>query len=243
MVESRGDFKIYHEPSLLPYHRLLELTFSHDWFCEETPSSFDEVKDQFFSESGNVFVKEMGFHLEPFVDDDLVLKPNIHFVFLLRDPHSSIVSLYQRIETIVSDFHEAVGYRAAFAIYEKIVRAGGKRPLILLSEELMADPERVVRQFCDYVGVPFIESSLSWSDLGESFDGHEEWHEGKRGDLVQHWHGAAIRSTHFTPLRTYAVDENGEPTFTEVANTSDRQECQKAYRESLPYYLYLRHHR
>jgi hypothetical protein len=158
----------------------------------------------------------------------------------LRNPHHTIVSLYKRINAIVKDFHEATGYKAAYEIFQKIVSSGARSPLILFSEELSSQPEEVVKTFCTYVGVDFIENSLSWQNLGENFSGLQEWHEAKTADMTQHWHGKAIQSTQFERLPTYAVDDLGNPTFEEIMDSNDRKECEKAYRDSLPYYSFFK---
>ena len=78
-----------------------------------------------------------------------------------------------------------------------------------------------------------------WEDLGPEFTGLR-WHEGKMTEAFQYWHGGAVRSTCFSPLRTAEVDSVGVPTFEEVENEEDRDACRKAYLHSLPYYLALK---
>ncbi len=246
MMEARGDFKIYHEPTISPYHQAMGFTFSKDWFKPGAFQTFDEVKESLFKENSNVFVKEMSFSLEMFLDEDLTQRPNVYFIFLLRDPHSTVVSLYKKIIAIVNDlsevkdFEEAIGYEAAYNIYQKIIKAGARQPLVLLSEDLAASPKEIVQQVCDYVEIPWKEEALNWENLGSVFDGQEEWHEGKRdAAIIQHWHGDAIRSTQFQPLGSYDVDSVGTPTFHEVRN-QDRERCKKVYSYSLPFYNFFR---
>lgn len=241
MMEARGDFKVYHEPCLLPYFRLHNYAFGKDWFREGALESFEEVKQVIFQEPSNVFVKEMSFHLYEFLDDDLISHPNTYFVFLIRNPHSTIVSLYNKIGCIVEDFSDAIGHEKAWKIYEKIKAKNARPPLIIFSEALTNDPKNEIKNFCHYVEIPFIESALHWKNLGTEFNGHKEWHEGKVTELVQHWHGSAICSTQFEALRSYEIDENGNPTFSEIGVAKDREECQKFYQYHLPYYLLFKH--
>lgn len=245
MIEARGDFSIYHEPSLVPYVYAQSLspsvdwgkTGGFDWLHGEGVESFDKVKRAIFSETSNVFVKEISFHLEPFLDDELIQKENVYFVFLLRNPHHSILSFYNRLGFIPPDFDAAVGYKAAHTIFQRVVALGARPPLILLSEEVASHPETAQQQFCDYVGVPFQEEALSWNDLGTEFQGQREWHEVKRNERTHHWHADAIHSTGFRPLRQYEVDPFGQPTFSEVEDPHHRQACLQAYVDHLPYYL------
>ncbi len=236
MIESRGDFKIYHEPSILPYFRLHGYSFSNGWFKEGAFESYNELKTAIFHEKSNVFVKEMSFHLKEFLDDEIINNPNVYFIFLLRNPHHTIASLYKKIGSIVEDFHLAIGYQSAWEIHQMITAKSNRKPLILFSEELSSHPEDVVKTFCDYVGIPFFEHSLAWERLGEDFNGYEKWHEGKVSDLIQHWHGDALRSAQFGALRSYETDALGNPTFSEIENPADRQECARGYWHHYPYY-------
>ncbi|MES2345385.1 MAG: sulfotransferase domain-containing protein [Chlamydiota bacterium] len=240
MIEARGDFKIFHEPTIPVYHKINNLSFSHDWFRKGVFQSFDEIKEAIFKADSHVFVKEMSFSFKNLIDEDLMTKPNVYFVFLLRNPHHTIISLYNKIGSIVEDFHEAVGYESTYEIFQTIQKYSTKKPLILFSEELASAPESTVKMFCDYVGIPFKEESLIWKNLGENFNGHQEWNESKRGELTQHWHKEAIQSTQFNPLKTYEVDNLGSPTFSEVKDLKDLEECKKAYAHHLPFYLFFR---
>ncbi|MBS0606670.1 MAG: hypothetical protein AB7H48_08400 [Parachlamydiales bacterium] len=240
MMQARGDFKIYHEPTINAHHLMNQHLFCRDWYREKAFQTFEEVKKAIFKEESNVFVKEMSFSLLTFIDEDLIKNENVYFVFLFRDPHHAIISLYKKIGSIVEDFHDAVGYEAAYEIFQKIVENKARRPLILFSEELASKPKEVIVQFCNYVGVPFDENSLTWPSLGENFSGYHEWHECKKTELTQHWHGNAIQSTQFGPLTTYQIDSQGNPTFSEIQDLSDREECKKAYIKALPYYLFFK---
>jgi hypothetical protein len=240
MMHARGDFKIYHEPTFPLYCQFNNLTFADDWIGEGTFQSFDEIKRAIFKENSNVFVKEMSFHLKNFIDEEFIKNPNVYFIFLLRNPHHSIISLYNRLNAIYPDFHEAIGYRDAYEIFQKIIACGARKPLILFSEELSVNPEKVVKTFCSYVGIEFDENALSWENLGDKFSGYREWHENKKVELTHHWHGTAIRSSKFEPLKTYEVDDVGTPTFSEIENLNDRRECEKGYVDSLPYYFFFK---
>jgi hypothetical protein len=245
MIGARGDFKIFHEPTVSVYHKAHNYNFSHDWFKEGAFQTFEDVKKALFDGDSNVFVKEISFHLAEFIDEDLIKNPRVYFVFLLRDPHASVVSLYSKIQAIagncdnVDDWHLAVGYKSMVDIYQKIKAFGGRKPLILFSEELAAKPREVVAKFCNYAEIPFKAEALAWESLGPDFDAYSFWNESKRVDFIYHWHGDALQSTGFHPLRTYEVDNQGHPTFVEVKDHRDREECQKAYQGSLPFYHFL----
>ncbi|GLW99600.1 hypothetical protein [Microtetraspora sp. NBRC 16547] len=71
---------------------------------------------------------------------------------------------------------------------------------MIRSEQLVSDPVSVVERYCDYVGLPFLPHSLSWSP-GE----RPEW------ERYRAWHVDAIRSAGFISRSndyTVTVDNN-----------------------------------
>ena len=73
-----------------------------------------------------------------------------------------------------------------------------------------------------------------------NFAGQSEWKDGKKVEFVQHWHGEAISSSRFIPLKAAELDEEGNPTFSEIENEEDRKVCYEAYLYNLPYYLKMK---
>ncbi len=240
MIETRGDFKIFHEPSISVFDFVHFTELTKDWFQEGAYENFKDVKRDLFNEAAHshVFIKEMSFSLKEFLIEDLGLmkKSNVYFVFLLRNPHHSIISFYHKFNRIFEGFENVIGYRQAYELFDAISAQAHNRPLILFSEDLAAKPKETIEKFCRHIEIPFIETALSWKDLGRDFDA-SEWNESKVPELVHHWHGEAIRSTGFGNLKGYDTDLNGNPTFAEIKNWEDREFCKKAYELNLPYYL------
>ncbi len=238
MIQERGDFKIFLEPAMSVYFH--NHNFSHEGFLEDSFKTFDEVKKAIFEEGENVFIKEMSAALVEVIDEEVMKRPDVYFVFLLRDPHPSIISFYSKLNRIVGNFHEATGYKATYDLFQKIAMSSVREPLILYTEELASKPKEVVEEFCEYVGIPFKEEALTWDLLGENFNLQTEWKDAKKEHLIKHWHGEALQSRGFSPLKSYEIDDQGTPTFSEVQDPKDREECQKAYELSLPYYQFFR---
>jgi hypothetical protein len=109
------------------------------------------------------------------------------------------------------------------------------KPLIIKTEDLYCNTEHTIKMFCDYCNISFIPEALRWQDLGEDFNGIQEWHEAKFADTTHHWHGDAIRSTGFHKPHTYQVDAQGNPTFEEIEHDY-RSSYQNAYNYNKPYY-------
>jgi|GEM_PF-1881011 len=51
MMESRGDFTIFHEPCVSVYNAMKGYEFSLEWFREDAFKTFDEVKNAIYQET------------------------------------------------------------------------------------------------------------------------------------------------------------------------------------------------
>lgn len=240
MIETRKDFAIFHEPFIRPFDEIYYADLTKEWFAEKKSKTADCIKQEIIqaSENENVFVKEMSFSLKPFLlgDKEFVSSPDIFFVFLVRNPHHTVISFYNKIQSIPDNFSYLIGYQACFELFEYVKNNGANKPLILHTEDLYNDPQLTVQRFCEEIKIPFIPESLEWDNLGENFTGKENWHESKKIHLTQHWHGDAIRSTGFGKPHEYELDDQGMPTFSEVLNEQHRDICRAVYLENKNYY-------
>jgi hypothetical protein len=220
MIQARGDFKIFHEPSQYAFNLIRNPAHKKNWFRENAPETFAEVKQKIFNalKEKNVFVKEVSFAVQAFLlnDDAFINSADVYFVFLIRNPHHATISFFQRATRSIPNLANLLGYQGTFDIFTKIKAAGTNKPIIILSEDFYQNPETTIKQFCKYFGIPFKEESLHWPDLGEAFSGIEEWEELKLIETTHHWHGDAIRSTGIMHPHNYAVDECSMPTFEEI---------------------------
>lgn len=247
MMETRGDFAILHEPSQLAWNLLHSPELVQNWYLPNAPRSFIEVKNIILqtAEHHNVFVKEMSFAVRDFLlnDFDLMKNPQVYFVFLVRNPHHTTISMYKKIisvfDAVAYELSEAMGYQALYETFKTVKQHAAQEPYIMLTEDLYNNPEETIQKFCNHVGIDFKPESLHWSDLGEHFTGDQAWHEIKYKEITHHWHGDAIRSTGFSKPNSYEVDEYGNPTFAEITNPEHRDTCKKIYLEQLFYYNLL----
>ncbi len=236
MMQARNDFVIFHEPSLRPYAEIYHPGL--DWWSHCSFKTFQEAKKKILeaSDQSDVFVKEVGFAVHEFLlNDDILTRPDVYVVFLLRNPHDAITSFYRESDHMPVLFSYFVSYQSTYDLFYFVKERGSNPPLIIKSDDLVRDPEQTVRAFCNKVGIPFVPESMSWQDLGHSFLGEDEWHEAKKPHNVFQWHRDAIRSEGFHVPRCYDVDSSGNPTFQEVKN-EHRHICAKAYNDNLPLY-------
>jgi hypothetical protein len=245
MMQARGDFAVFHEPSQKSYDLIHDQEFAQQSFVDNAPSTFSEVKQQIFETAAhrNVFVKEMSFAVRDFLiaDKEIMQNPNVRFIFLVRNPHHSIISFYKKCASIPKNFSFLCGYQATYELFKAAQERGVRKPLIIYSEDLYENSENTAKLICNHLEIPFLPQSLSWQDLSSEFEGHQEWHETKFKEVTQHWHGEAIRSSGWGKPSSYHVDEHSQPTFEEITDSEHRLACQKAYEENKLYYDLMKH--
>ncbi len=244
MMESRGDFKVMNEPSQWAWCSIDQYEKAKKWFKKDAPKTFDEVKKIIFNkaQTSNVFVKEMSFAVKDFLvqDTELLKKDSVYFVFLVRNPHHSVVSFYKKQQLVCKGLEEdeltnLMGYKELYEAFKHIKAHAIHVPCIVLSEDLYLYPERTLKALFDFLVIPFKKSALEWTSLTDNFLG-ETWDEIKPKNIMQTWHDDAIKSSGFQMPSIYKVDNDGRPTFEEVVNLEHRAICKNAYKKNLYFY-------
>jgi hypothetical protein len=211
----RGDLLALHEPlEGLVYFGATEVegrTF-------ETPESLlawlrDETHDV------SVFLKETTESrvLEVVLADRRFLAEARH-AFLIRRP-----------EEIAASFHalqpemrvEDIGLEALHELHAAVRDAGGHRPVVIDSDDLVARPSATMAAYCAAVGLPFIPQALTW-EAGE----RPEWRRSGR------WHTDVSASSGF---------EQRERSYSETVETSE--ELARFAAHHVPFYEQLHAHR
>jgi hypothetical protein len=127
--------------------------------------------------------KRPAYHQE--VDVLLRLFPDAQIVHILRDGRSNVASL-KRMPWWPYD---SVGSMAAWAQAEYCARRDERRlPTdtfhLLRYEELVSDPESVLRGLCDFLEEDFADSMLEPSEVAHIVPEHKTWHENTRGGVT-----------------------------------------------------------
>jgi hypothetical protein len=133
------------------------------------------------SPSTTLFIKHMAHHL---VQIDLRFLEQTNNIFLIRDPREMLPSL------IVQLPHAALadtGLQKQWQLLQDL-RSNGQEAIVLDSRELLLDPESVLRQLCDRLGLEFEQDMLQWTVGPRAEDG--VW--------AKHWYQAVHKSTGFS---------------------------------------------
>src|SRR4051794_33290116 len=153
----RGDLLALHEPiEGLIYFGSTEVegrTF-------ETPMSFLAwLLDQ--TDHAGVFLKETTNRLvlEAVLADRRFLAGARH-AFLIRRPEEIAPSIYALAPEMRID---SIGLEAVHTLHAAVRDAGGHRPVIIDSDDLVARPGATMAAYCSAVGLPFIPEALTWA--------------------------------------------------------------------------------
>ena len=105
-------------------------------------------------------------------------------VFLIRHPSRVLASYYRKRNNVgLMD----IGFVQQIEIYELARRLSDIPPPVVDADDLLADPEGVLKALCETVAIPFDAAMLSWPPGARTTDG--VW--------GAHWYDSVNRSTEF----------------------------------------------
>jgi hypothetical protein len=139
--------------------------------------------------TATVFFKETTDRRHHAVLADPRFLTEVTHTFLIRAPAEIAASCYalqgQRLTL------PEIGLEHAYDLYQAILAAGGAHPVVMDSDDLIADPAATVAAYCAAVGIPFSKPALRWAP-----GARDEWRQSAR------WHTRVSESTGFTQSPT-----------------------------------------
>ncbi len=132
-----------------------------------------------------VFVKETTDRRHLAVLADRRFLTEVTHTFLIRAPAEIAASCYALQGPSLT--LPEIGLEYAYELYLAILAAGGAQPLVVDSDDLIADPAATMTAYCAATGIPFRRSALHWAP-GD----RDEWRQSAR------WHARVSQSSGFT---------------------------------------------
>ncbi len=209
MMIERGDHVVLDEPFSRSYYFGPDRRSSR--YAGSMPdSSAEEVLSQIEGAARErpVFVKDMAYQAAALLGTDLLER--FDNCFLVRDPAATVRSLARRWP----DFSDEETGWAHLGEAVRLVDSLGQPRVVLDADLLCRDPARVVAQWCERMGLPYVADALTWEP-----GMREEW------ELWGEWHASSARSTGFDELR--------EPP---PPPTPDEGRVHELYEQALPVY-------
>src|SRR5438094_6045407 len=137
------------------------------------------------------YQKQMTHHLLPKVSRDWLRE--VTNCFLIRDPAEVIASYIKKNrEPTLED----VGFAQQAEIFDLVRQQTGSIPPVIDADDVLRDPERMLRLLCDVIGVAFTGARLSWPPGPRNTDG--SW--------AKYWYAEVERSTGFQPYRERKIE-------------------------------------
>jgi hypothetical protein len=130
------------------------------------------------------YQKHMAHHLLPEIDRDWIGR--LTNAFLIREPREMITSL---AKVLPNPDAAATGLPQQVELFEWVRSTTGKTPPVVDARDVLDDPRGTLSLLCEALGVPFLESMLSWPPGPRETDG--VW--------AKHWYANVEKSTTFQP--------------------------------------------
>ena len=198
MVLARGDVTVVHEPLVtLLDDGAVPLTTADGRTVTATSPAEVVAHLTELGRHGPVFVKDtLEYRYQHLFDHPETIADFTH-TFIVREPARTISSHYAIKPTVsCSD----IGYEHQWELFELVRATAHRPPVVILAEDLLADPAGLVATWCAAVGLPFLPAALRWTPGDRS-----EWQRTRK------WHLDAERTAGFQPVAktfTETVENN-----------------------------------
>jgi hypothetical protein len=225
IMRERGDLRCFHEPFMYLYYvgdSVKEMP--HFEADPEHPTNYQDIREMLLRAGGEgpVFFKDMSYYVLDRMMEDEPFARRLTNTFLIRDPARSIVSFYRKDAGVKL---EEIGLEGQWRHYEWLTQLLGAPPPLLDAADIQADPEGMIRAWCDAVGLEFLPHSLEWGKPPP-----EEWRN------VSGWHGEVMASD---GIGRRPAQADGRPDITLDSDAKLR----RFYEHHRPFYELLRQHR
>ncbi len=132
------------------------------------------------------YQKHMAHHLLPHIDRQWIF--SLSHAFLIRDPLEVLISYTKKFSTVtVAD----TGLVQQAELFRLVTERTGERPPVIDARDMLEQPEQMLTQLCNALGIDFKKEMLSWPDGPRQTDGI--W--------AKHWYAEVEKTTGFQPPR------------------------------------------
>ena len=186
MMRQRGDLACFHEPFGMAWYQGPEARAPRPAppDRQRPDATFQKIWEdvQEAAEKHPVFLKDMPHHTDHLWDD--VFLDRITHSFLIRDPAKVLASLHRSYQKAgMEDGFEAheISFGPQQKLFDLLAERTGQTPPVLDSDDLLEDPQTMVRLYCEALGLEFKPEALSWEPGARTevlwYDGNDDiWH-------------------------------------------------------------------
>ncbi|WP_293947480.1 sulfotransferase-like domain-containing protein [Sneathiella sp.] len=142
-----------------------------------------------------LYIKQMTHHMLEEVD--LGAFRHHRNCFLIRDPRRVIASYAVKWDRITTD---DIGIRRQLEIFEALQRLTGETPVVVEAEDILKNPEDMLRKLCAALDINWQPEMLSWPAGRRPEDG--VW--------ATHWYASVEATTGFAPYEEKEITLNDD---------------------------------
>ena len=220
MMKNRGDFEVFLEPfgNSAYYSGESILALKTDEKIESNPEYNCQVIVQKLvstSKEKNVFIKDFPLHFNDIVDNEFL--SFFQNTFLIRDPAQMLPSYIHKWPNLT---FEETSYRQLYQLFNRVVEFTGQIPPLIDADDLIRDPESIIRIFCEQVNIPFKPEALRWESPGKNVKEMCWWDKGS-------WHDRLSTTEGFS--------EQVRPDYLTI---DDSKQLSDLYKMCLPYTIF-----
>lgn len=225
MMRMRGDMACFHEPLGEWWYKGEDAKWPRlEASSERKPGlTFDGIlaRMQAAAAKGPTFSKDFPhYHYDYHGGWDAGFLALFTHSFLIRDPAKVVTSMAKHWNDFLL---EEIGIPQQRDLFDKLMERDGTPPPLIDSDDLLEDPETIVRLWCEAVGIPFIKEALTW-EPGERRE--VSWYDGGS------WHDNLKASRGLTPQPRKDAD---------LSQASDK--VKRLYEACLPHYEHMYQYR
>lgn len=186
---ARADTMCVDEPFYAAYLKRTGLRhpMSDEIFASQSSNPIEIVADLTCPSENDppiLYQKHMTHHMLP--DLPRAWMADCKNVFLIRHPARVIASYARKMETVTLG---AIGFPQQLSLFETATEIEGRPPLVVDSDDILRQPEGLLRALCAALKIDWDPAMLSWPSGPKPEDG--AW--------APHWYDAVWRSTGFGP--------------------------------------------
>ena len=172
--------QVYHEPFGVPFYWSSQAASTREAGSSKTyHDTYETVAARVFTDppppgKSIVFSKNLSYYVSPHCIprfDEILggCGPDVVHSFMIRHPAKAIASLYYKScidneKTGYTHFDPAeAGYTAMWALLQHLDQQPIPPPWVIIdADDLLEDPEGVMRVYCEALSVPFTPDILTW---------------------------------------------------------------------------------
>ncbi len=147
-----------------------------------------------------VFFKDFSFQILPYFDENVLEFLNsIVNTFIIRSPREVLASWYRAEKQLTEEefggeiTEEEFGFNSLGKMFQVVIEDLGQKPIVVEANRFRQNPEKILTDYCEQIGVNFDSCMLSWKN-----GAIKNW-SSPEAKIHDYWHHTLDNSTKINP--------------------------------------------